>query len=391
MWVILLCTISIAILSIIVTIILYNHFIFRENRRKVPNDSIESHPEVSETISPPLHKKKEISHPIVFKEECNRTEEKISVVKYEIPPIPTGDVVSAPDHSFGVLSYNIRCDKDSVPFSWAQRKGPVREAILESGMNIVCVQECRELYAKDLCSSLGKSWRLSGVPRKKEDEGTQILFDASKFTYIDSSTWVYHDEGIRQCPPTTHCTEVSFLGRRRCAHVRIFTHVILLHKVTNVAFNIINTHFPLEKHEQMVCARQLGEYIAKQTELAWPMIVCGDFNSHYSPKEEGSPLSYLAEAVPDVFDVHGYKDFPTYYEGFEHDVLPPGFLAETTAHSHRLDYIFARVSGNMPVRVGEGVVHHPRYSDDSGKKYRPSDHEPISVMLYIKNGGNMDK
>jgi endonuclease/exonuclease/phosphatase family metal-dependent hydrolase len=284
-----------------------------------------------------------------------------------------------------VLCYNVRCDKDAAPFSWLQRKKYVRTAIVDCGAHILCLQETKQQYAIDLTRALGTRWRMCGVPRTKDDEGTQIIYDTAVFTYIDASTWVFHDEGVRRCPPATHCTERSFLGRRRCAHVRIFTHATLIHQATNTSVNIINTHFPLETFEQEICARQLAKYVEENTDTSWPLIICGDFNSHYAPMDEDTPLHMLLHGVPGLACAHDLTDFPTYHEAFEHDVLPPGKDSETIEHSHRLDYILARVPEGFPMHISDGQVHHPRYTGGDGHLYRPSDHEPLSAGFCITN------
>jgi endonuclease/exonuclease/phosphatase family metal-dependent hydrolase len=286
--------------------------------------------------------------------------------------------------TFGLLSYNVRCDKDAPPFSWLQRKNHVRAAVVESGAHVVCLQEAKHMYAKDLVRSLGAKWQMCGVPRNKDDEGTQIAYDTSVFTYIDSSTWVFHDEGVRRCPPSTHCTERSFFGRRRCAHVRIFTHAILVHKTTNAPINVINTHVPLEVFEQEICAHQLGEYVKDKTDTDWPVVICGDLNSHYAPSDKNTPLSILLESIPGLSCSHQLQDFPTYYEGFEHDFLPPGESNSTAKHSHRLDYVLTRIPDRFPLRVEKGGrVLHPRYYGQNGLQYRPSDHEPLLVEMTV--------
>jgi endonuclease/exonuclease/phosphatase family metal-dependent hydrolase len=281
------------------------------------------------------------------------------------------------DVFFRVMSYNIRCDKDAPPFAWLQRKRYIRDAIVDGGAQVLCLQEAKDKYAQELVWTLGAEWRMSGVPRRENDEGTQIAYNSNIFTYMDSSTWVFHDEGVRKCPPASPCTEPSFLGRRKCAHVRIFTHTLLVHKDTNAPVNFINTHFPLEIFEQDICARQLAEFIQQRTDTHWPTIVCGDFNSHYPPDKSGTPLARLLEGVPGLRCAHELKDFPTYKEGFGHNELQPELDGASIDRSHRLDYILARVPPDFPLAVNYAEVQHPRYKGSDGLLYRPSDHEVL--------------
>ena len=299
-------------------------------------------------------------------------------------PTPGVDY-TAGDAEIHILCYNVRCDKDAAPFSWIQRKKHIIRAIQDTGMSIVCLQEAKQEYAQDVCRALGLHWRLAGVPRRQSDEGTQILHDSRHFRFLETSTWVFHDEGIRLCPPSTHCTEQSFLGRRRCAHVRIFTHSILMHIGSEICFNVINTHFPLEGHEQEICARQLATYVQERTDLSYPTIICGDFNAHYAPETPGKPMMLLLEGLPGLIDAHDGLDFPTYHEGFDGDVLLPGQEYTEKQPSHRLDYVLVRIPEGSAMRLVRGDIHHSRYVGADGGSYRPSDHEPISATLVLLN------
>lgn len=336
------------------------------------------------TLAPPQAEPIILPTDLVWGAPAEEEEEEVVEQLIEHPAETDG----SSDMTFRVVSYNVRCDKDAPPFSWLQRKKHVREAIIESNAQVLCLQEAKQKYAQDLVRALGGKWRVCGVARRKNDEGTQIAYDSSVFTYIDSSTWVFHDEGIRRCPPTTHCTELSYLGRRKCAHVRIFTHALLVHNATNAPFNVINTHFPLESFEQEICARQLGEFVEQRTDTSWPVIVCGDLNSHYEPDKPDTPLARLLQGVPGLQCAHDLKDFPTYYEGFDHDVMPPGKGSETVEHSHRLDYILSRIPEGFPVRVERGDILHPRYKGGDGELHRPSDHEMLTADFQITRSGN---
>jgi len=304
--------------------------------------------------------------PVIFSTELPDSAELIEETEEPFSsPSPAAD--------FHVVSYNIRCDKDASPFSWAERAIHVIEALKAMDCAVVCLQEARQAYARDICEAMGPVWRMSGVPRRKDDEGTQILYDSTVFTFLESDTYVFHDEGIRLCPPTLHCNSESMLGKRRCAHVRIFTSCRLLHAASGTRLMIINTHFPLEEHEQAICARQLATFIESLKETT---ILCGDFNSHYAPQEKGTPIGILLSAEG-LIDVHCGEDFSTYHEGFDGVAFDAAKFP-----AHRLDYILARLPHDGHIRLMSANVHRPRYVKD-GNIFRPSDHEIISATFSL--------
>jgi hypothetical protein len=94
-------------------------------------------------------------------------------------------------------------------------------------------------------------------------------------------------------------------------------------------------------------------------------------------------VTLLLDALPGLADVHGGEDFPTYHDGFEGDMLPPGTNTNTSTRSHRLDYVLVRVPADFPLYLDRGEVHHPRYRGADGRSYRPSDHEPISATFVV--------
>lgn len=268
-----------------------------------------------------------------------------------------------------VASYNVRCDSDGVPFRWIDRMPHVMDAIRQSGAHVVCLQEARDQYSRDMQRQLG-TWTMSGVPRRRYDEGTQVLFNRDTVVYMDSRTFVLSDDnGPKLCPPASPCDEKSMFRGHKCAHVRIFTHTSLRDKRSGRFLHVINTHFPLELHEQMICAEQISAYVNAEIPQNCTLLLCGDFNSHYSPADAGTPLQVFLSRIPGLSDCHGMADFPTF---------AGGFMAEDLGKEpiHRLDYIFIRggelLSSDMvPARYG------------TNNSLRPSDHELIRAELVV--------
>jgi endonuclease/exonuclease/phosphatase (EEP) superfamily protein YafD len=118
--------------------------------------------------------------------------------------------------------------------------------------------------------------------------------------------------------------------------------------------HVINTHFPVENELQEGCAAQLAEYAAS---LTGPVIVTGDFNSHYSPTRHSSPLQTIIQRGQ-LLDAHGLQDLPTF-----------GPFHKLKRKVHKLDYVLYR---NLSL-VQAGISDY-RYGPTS---LRPSDHEAL--------------
>lgn len=274
-------------------------------------------------------------------------------------------VIQAQVAELVVASYNIRCDKDPVPHRWMDREPHVLKVMKEATADVICLQEAKQEYAKELASCMG-FWQLTGQPRKHRDEGTQIMFSRASMRFIDTRTFVLTDKGATPCPPASHCVDSSTFDGTKCKHVRIFTHTYLKHKVSGAFLHVINTHFPLEYNEQMVCAQLLQDYICTNIPQDQNFVMCGDFNSHYSPQSEQTPLSILLQTP--LKDAHDLKDFSTYEDGFDGPALD-------NSQTHRLDFILYRPSTGLELVAADMID--ARYG--TGGAFRPSDHELLRV------------
>jgi endonuclease/exonuclease/phosphatase family metal-dependent hydrolase len=269
-----------------------------------------------------------------------------------------------------ILSYNVRCDKDKWPYDWKSRFAPVVDVISSSNTDIVCLQEARHQFAQDVVAALGSQWCGTGQPRRQKDEGTQILYNADRLIFIRSSTFVLTDSGPTACPPASACSAPSIFSGKRCKHVRIFTHSLFTDFSMEVKLHVLNTHFPLEESEQLLCARQIRNYVARSIPATEAVMLCGDLNSHYAPETTGTPLDAL---LGEMQDCHGMQDFPTYAEGFLPETL------ERPRGAHRLDYMLLRPSESVTCLAA--TMLEPRYRAANGTVSRPSDHEPLRVVL----------
>ena len=274
---------------------------------------------------------------------------------------------------FIVASYNVRCDKDPSPFTWRERRPEVVKNVQRSGASVLCLQEARQGYVEEIRARLGSRWQSSGCARQRGDEGTQIVFDKSLWMYMDSTTWVFTDPGAQPCPPCSACSLPSVFDGDECDHVRIFTHTTLRHHDNDRSVHFINTHFPLEEAEQLICAEQLARHVHSTVPQEEAVIICGDFNSHYNCREQNRPMFKLLEILDDA---HASRDFPTYSEGF----LSSSFEEEK---SHRLDFIlFGRECGYFELRNSDIV--HATYEVPGQGTCRPSDHELLRAQFRLQ-------
>lgn len=298
--------------------------------------------------------------PPVVKQVLDFSEDEL---EQEIGPSEVFDALPPPPPTtLLIATYNVRCDKDKKPHAWEQREPYVRNTMREAASDVICLQEARQDYAERLARGMGGRWQMTGQPRKRGDEGTQVLFSLQTMRFLQTQTFVLSDGGSRPCPPSSHCTERSVFNGSKCRHVRIFTHTMLLHRSSAQPVHVINTHFPLEEGEQQVCAELLRDHIREMVPAGESVVLCGDLNSHYCTQEPQTPLATLLSTP--LEDAHGLIDFSTYEEGFEAHAL-----ANST--THRLDFILFSPGTSMGL-VGADMLN-ARYG--KGNRFRPSDHE----------------
>ena len=291
----------------------------------------------------------------------------------QLPLAPPRDHAPPPQtlRQVCVVSYNIRCNKDPPPFDLPNRIKHIAKVIDDLDCDVVCLQEATELF----CSRIFKStlsaahWQATGRARRRNDETTCIVYRTDIFSMCHESTYVYSDNGPFLCAQS-YCQSETVLNMKACSHVRIFTHVILKHIRTGKIVNIVNTHFPLEEDEQRECFVQLGSHVAHNIAKNEDLIIVGDFNSHFVPCASTSPFSILYKSIPDLDEVLGMRDEPTFTEGFQ---------SPLDDNCHRLDFIFFRRSMFLDTLLS-AEVYHPRYQE---AQYRPSDHEPILARFQV--------
>jgi endonuclease/exonuclease/phosphatase family metal-dependent hydrolase len=279
-----------------------------------------------------------------------------------LPTVPRSRPKFTPENSFTIVCFNIRCDVDDPPHNWDSRKYEVFKNINRYKPSIVCLQESTEKVKQFLCNSLSYDAVGSYRDRSSRAEAGHVLFDSTKWKLLSHSSFVYTEAGIKPCGLVA-CNGVTKFKNVKDKHTRIFTHVRL--KGTS-EINVINTHFPLNKMLQMECAKQLREYInGISTTTNTPIIVTGDFNSHYEPTSKGTPLEELLTNA-NLFDANNLENIPTF-----------GNFKKVKPKINKLDYILFR-----GLKVLNAGVSDYRYGKE---QFRPSDHQALFANFVLNS------
>jgi endonuclease/exonuclease/phosphatase family metal-dependent hydrolase len=259
-----------------------------------------------------------------------------------------------PEKSFTIVCFNIRCDVDDPPHNWESRKYEVFKNIHRYKPSIVCLQESTEKVKQFLCNSLSYDAVGSYRDRSPRAEAGHVLFDSTKWKLLSHASFVYTEAGIKPCGSMA-CNGITKFKDVKDKHTRIFTHVRLM---GTSEIHVINTHFPLNKMLQMECAKQLGLYInAISASPDTPIVVAGDFNSHYEPTSNGTPLQELLIHA-NLSDVNNLENIPTF-----------GNFRKVKPTTNKLDYILFR-----GLKVLNAGVSDYRYGKE---RFRPSDHQAL--------------
>jgi len=260
--------------------------------------------------------------------------------------------------SFTILSFNIRCDVDKVPHNWDSRKYEVLHNINIYKPSIICLQESTEKVKKFICKSLSFDGVGSYRDSSSRAEAGHVIFDPKQWKFVSHKSFVYTEDGIKLCGQVA-CSSVTVFNGVKDKHTRIFTHVVL-RGVNEI--NVINTHFPLDGTLQAECAKQLIAYINK---LSTPVVITGDFNSHYLPTSKGTPLDNLMTSAS-LLDANNLENIPTF-----------GTFKKIRSNVNKLDYILYR--GMSTINAG---VSDYRYGKE---QFRPSDHQALFASFVLNS------
>jgi endonuclease/exonuclease/phosphatase family metal-dependent hydrolase len=171
-----------------------------------------------------------------------------------------------------VVTWNIHCGQDDGPpwqrFDWPTRKHALHTALVQTGPDILCVQEARPGQVAFLEQVLPDHERV-GVGRDDGRQGGEycaIFFDRRRFEQLAGGTfWL-------QEPIDTPRPGSAFSVKRICTWIR------LLDRSDNRVIRLYNTHLPLTEDARREAVRILLAQIAAG-DPSDAVVLTADFNA----------------------------------------------------------------------------------------------------------------
>lgn len=248
-----------------------------------------------------------------------------------------------------VMSYNIKFDdkRDSVN-NWEARKDGLIGLLNYHEPDIIGVQEALKHQIDDMLSGLDHFKKI-GVGRddgKQQGEYSAILYNAEKFTLLDSGTfWL-------STTPEKVSTGWDAALPRICTWARF-------EDGQGDRFYIFNTHFDhVGEQARLESAKLIRERVMEQVQA--PAVIMGDFNF----TSDKAPYEVMTEYFADA-----KKESSTRPYG------PDGTFNAFRFHEpveRRIDYIY--LYGKWE------VLAYATLSDSRDMKY-PSDHFPVMTII----------
>jgi endonuclease/exonuclease/phosphatase family metal-dependent hydrolase len=260
------------------------------------------------------------------------------------------------EHSFDIITYNIRYDSESDSPNWNLRKKHVVDLLLFYQSALFGVQEALHHQLQDMDDAMqGYSW--VGVGRddgKEAGEYSAIFYKEDLFDVLETETfWL----SLTPEKPSKSWD---------AALPRVCTWAKFNHRPTNSIFFVFNTHFDHIGSQARFMSTQL--IIEKIKDIAGesPFILMGDFN--FSPVTE--PYQNIVKE-DNIYDAQEVSQTPHYgpegtFNGFKfHEPL-----------GEKIDHIFV---GNKFDVLRHGII------SDSYELNYPSDHLPVLAEVKFKD------
>lgn len=171
---------------------------------------------------------------------------------------------------FEVMSFNIRLDTlfDLDNKNWENhRKTLVKDYLLQSGADIVCLQEVKYSQYEYLSEALSGKYSTVYYTRESgsNPEGLAILYTASFLLEEKNRFWL----------SSTPYQESKDWG---AAFNRISVNTVLRHKDTGLRLNVYTVH--LDHISELSRENGLALILEKAAEYDCPALLCGDFNTN---------------------------------------------------------------------------------------------------------------
>ena len=264
-------------------------------------------------------------------------------------PLPTGS------STFTVVSYNVRIDMDRSPHRWVDRKRPVLQNILRVHPSVICLQESTDKVRRMFAARLPDFGMVTATRSAASDEAVPILYDRRQWRLKRGGTMVMTEAGPAPCVGGA-CHSKTRFGAVTARHPRLLTYAWLESSAGEVC--VYNTHFPLARELQDQCARQIASVLGSTETL--PIVLTGDFNSHYDAAVGPNPIqTLLAAGLRDTLNLVPHSTFGSFHA-----------LCDDTP---RLDFILYQQLELEAAAVSDFTY--------GSQRYRPSDHSLLHATF----------
>jgi len=256
-----------------------------------------------------------------------------------------------------VMAFNIRYAHTTPPNLWPDRREAVRRVILDSGADIIGMQEALWRQVADIDEDLPDDFEWIGEGRDGGSRGEYmaVFYKASRFEPIEyDHFWLSANPGIVGSRVDGACCP------------RMVTWVRFRDIPSGQEFYFVNTHFD----NQSQAARELGSALllerVSRFDRGLPVIVTGDFNAAALRNPVYDAL-VTSGAFSDTWTVTEEAE-PTFGTG--HGFRGP----EASAGGARIDWILSR----GPVEALDTEIR----VDNLNGQY-PSDHFPVTARVRL--------
>ncbi len=253
------------------------------------------------------------------------------------------------EHSFHVMTYNIRYDNPDDPMTWSERKDIIASQILFNKVDILGIQEGLDHQLLDLDLLLSDYKRI-GLGRDDADskgEYCAIYYKYERYKMINQGTyWL-----------SLNPSEVGSIGWD-AALPRIATFAILRELSTNRELCVFNTHLDHIGEKSRINSANLISALLEKEAGRRPRIVMGDFN-------EGKPLGVWQWFSTPLSRMRDPSDL---IQKYGPDYTYNAFRCEAIKNAVMIDHIFIS-DGITPLRYG--VI------SECWNGIPPSDHFPV--------------
>ena len=324
---------------------------------------------------------------------------------------------------FTLLDYNVLCQHyasarmysytPSWALSWDYRKDVLKEQLLQSDADIICLQEVETQLFEDywlgvmtergyrgIFHAKHRAKRMNEKEAKKVD-GCATFYKQSKFTLCGKKALEYTQIVLN----ASRYKKTDDVFNRLQSRDNIGLITILKHIETGQDVLVANTHLHWDPAYNDVKTVQVGvlleeiEIIAKNhlnttedsTMKQLPMLVCGDFNS----QPHSAVYQLLSTGfVKDHEDIKG-RDYGKFTEkGFTHglhfksaysNIGEMSFTNFTPSFTDVLDYIWYTPSSlNVRGLLGEMDKEYLNHYVGFPNAHAPSDHIPLMTKFQLK-------